>query len=372
MLRAVLQETDDTKFQSYLNQLLEDLPSLHESFSSYFLKEWAGNTEMWAYRYRKGMGINTNMVLEAFHRALKYNYLKGKVNKRVDNCLVNLLKYARDKSFARFIKLTRGGSCSKTNIINDRHSKSLRLNANSVHEIEEGRWQVKSEDGKNSYIVIKQCENCSDASCQLRCNRCNICVHMYSCTCPDSLIQNTICKHVHLLNLKVIKTTENEQPPLLNTDKTDYVNNELKLICEHMPLTEERSDVNVIKERIQAHLLELGTAVQSCIDKEALLQLDKKLLTAAKSLLVAMQQYQKPMSLQPKQNIPANKNIDPQRRFFSTKKKRKFANKGRFTKPTTEDLERIFSKDNWKCSTCGISECKNMIMCDTCSTWHHW
>ena len=84
MLRAVLQETDETKFDSYLSQLIE------------------------------GMGINTNMVLELFHRAFKYNYLKGKTNKRNDSCLVNLLKYVRDKSFSRFIKLTRGGCCNKT------------------------------------------------------------------------------------------------------------------------------------------------------------------------------------------------------------------------------------------------------------------
>ena len=87
---------------------------------------------------------------------------------------------------------------------------------------------------------------------------------MFSCTCPDNLIQNTICKHVHLINVKVLKTAENDQPPLLSTDKTDYVNNEVKLITEHMPLTKERNDVDVIKERIEDRLLQLGTAVQSC------------------------------------------------------------------------------------------------------------
>ena len=44
----------------------------------------------------------------------------------------------------------------------------MRLNADSVMEVEKGRWKVKSEDGKNTYDVIKQLENCSDASCQLR------------------------------------------------------------------------------------------------------------------------------------------------------------------------------------------------------------
>lgn len=40
------------------------------------------------------MGIDTNMMIEAFHRAFKYNYLKGKNSRRVYNSLVNLLKYS--------------------------------------------------------------------------------------------------------------------------------------------------------------------------------------------------------------------------------------------------------------------------------------
>ena len=27
----------------------------------------------------------------------------------------------------------------------------------------------------------------------------NICIHSYSCNCPDHLIHNTICKHIHLV-----------------------------------------------------------------------------------------------------------------------------------------------------------------------------
>ena len=78
MLRLVLQQTDVTSFQDYLSQLLERLPSLSLEFSQYFQREWSGRKEWWAYCYRKGMGINTNMIVEAFHRVFKYGYLKGK------------------------------------------------------------------------------------------------------------------------------------------------------------------------------------------------------------------------------------------------------------------------------------------------------
>ena len=88
MLRTVLQQTVVTLFQDFLRQFLERLPSLSPEF-------WLGREESWAYSYRTGMGINTYMMVESFHRVFKYNYLKGKYNKRVDICLVNLMKFTR-------------------------------------------------------------------------------------------------------------------------------------------------------------------------------------------------------------------------------------------------------------------------------------
>ena len=58
--------------------------------------------------YRKEATVNTNMYVEAFHRVLKYIYFKGKVNKRLDNCIEILLKLARDKGFERIAKIGKG------------------------------------------------------------------------------------------------------------------------------------------------------------------------------------------------------------------------------------------------------------------------
>ena len=48
------------------------------------------------------------MYVEAFHRVLKYNFLKGKHNKRVDALIYALLEYLRFKSIDRLIKLEKG------------------------------------------------------------------------------------------------------------------------------------------------------------------------------------------------------------------------------------------------------------------------
>ena len=116
MLRTVLQETDQVLFQEYYHQLINRLPSLSQDFYEYFQGEWSNKIQMWAYCFRLGMGINTNMIVEAFHHVFKYAYLKGKVNKRVDNCLVNLLKFVRDKYFERLIKLTKRQELSQATV----------------------------------------------------------------------------------------------------------------------------------------------------------------------------------------------------------------------------------------------------------------
>ena len=58
---------------------------------------------------------------------LNTDILKGKVNKRLDNCIFNLLKYVRDKTFDRLIKEAKGKSTYRVNMIHDRHLRSLSL-----------------------------------------------------------------------------------------------------------------------------------------------------------------------------------------------------------------------------------------------------
>ena len=67
------------------------------------------------------------MYVEAFHRVFKRIYLKGKINKRVDNCLVNLLKYARDMGFDLLIKMTKGKLTYRINIVHGRHNQSMSM-----------------------------------------------------------------------------------------------------------------------------------------------------------------------------------------------------------------------------------------------------
>ena len=113
MLKVLMDETDETKFRTMLNNTLEGWKRLDDDmkdFYSYFRHYYANKVEEWAACYRVKAGINTNMYVESFHKVLKYIYLKGKINKRMDRCIYVLMKYCRDKAFNRILKLEKGKS----------------------------------------------------------------------------------------------------------------------------------------------------------------------------------------------------------------------------------------------------------------------
>ena len=62
-----------------------------------------------------------NMYVEAFHRVLKYIYMKGRVNKRLDKFLHVLLKLARDKGFERLVKMEKGKYTERISMIKAQH-----------------------------------------------------------------------------------------------------------------------------------------------------------------------------------------------------------------------------------------------------------
>ena len=90
MRRTMLEETSEATFNDLLTKLLAQLQSDDKTtaFQRYFSSVWVPKAQEWAFCYRCGLGFNTNMYVEAFHRTFKHNYLKGKFNKRDVTCLM--------------------------------------------------------------------------------------------------------------------------------------------------------------------------------------------------------------------------------------------------------------------------------------------
>ena len=71
------------------------------------------------------------------------------------------------------------------------------LGAKITHQ-KENIYSVSSESRPNmSYMVRKEMDQCN---CKLKCQFCSACFHLYTCTCLDASINNTVCKHIHLVH----------------------------------------------------------------------------------------------------------------------------------------------------------------------------
>lgn len=187
-------------FERFLNSCLADPDSAR--FAKYLNDNYRNNIKSWAYCFRLHSGLNTNMHLERMHKTIKYLYLKGKHNKRLDKAIFYIMKFVRDKLFDRLITLNKGKLTSKLKDLRSRHKKSYELDTSQLMKVD-GTWQILSLSSKNPefYQIYDNIENCD---CQLFCSDCKICIHRYSCSCLDSSIRWNFCKHLHLLGRKLL------------------------------------------------------------------------------------------------------------------------------------------------------------------------
>ena len=88
------------------------------------------------------------MFSESFHRAFGYKYLKEKLNNRVDKCLLNLIKFNRDKISERFSKLAKGKYSSRMRFIKENNEASKQMSFNNAKVINEKNFKNKSKGVK--------------------------------------------------------------------------------------------------------------------------------------------------------------------------------------------------------------------------------
>ncbi|XP_072384060.1 uncharacterized protein [Diabrotica undecimpunctata] len=319
-LRLLMDNTSVNEFSNLLENTLNELHNndTTKEFANYFQNNYVNRVESWAHCYRYGLGINTNMYLEAFHKVLKHIYLEGKKVKRLDKTIDALMKFTRDKLFDRLTKTIKGKSTYRITLINKSHieSRSIKRENITQSKIDPSIWEVKSSSGKINYFIRKECAECPVENCQLRCNNCRSCIHIYSCSCPNYHIKFTICKHIHAV-LSHIKS-EHLDPSTSTT------------IEDSSTLPSCTIDHNITELR---KIQDNQNAVDRIIEKMTLLQgqllrtnhIDCNLLqTLEKTLDNTIQSVVSRAFIQSDETVkePANKCIAPQIRFTSTKKRR--------------------------------------------------
>ncbi len=161
--------------------------------------------------------------------------------------------------------------------------------------------------------------------------------HKYVCNCADSLINHTICKHIHL----VVQFLQTNSDVYMDCNSPPApVGNGTGAILEEVKVKNRPCDAVQIQEKLQDKLSVISAQLRSCTSVPALEAADSHLnsiigiVTAFKTVCNA----EKVMKCTSRE--PANKHITSQRPFFSTKNKRNSATV-RLSKPSLSEKETI-------------------------------
>ena len=173
-------------------------------------------------------------------------------------------------------------------------------------------WAVHSAEGSQEYTVSLEQEKCTQ-DCALECTMCNICVHMYACSCCDHLSHGTICKPIHLVARTISTKPVQPTPSMLAVDGKEVI----------LQAIRQPPSIDPSHHRLLAKLDDLQTLIRGCTDAVALSAAEKH-ITAAAFVPKALTSKAGVGVLPSASLQPSNKKMAIQR-FKSTKKKRKSA-----------------------------------------------
>lgn len=377
MLQVLRMESSVTDFQVLLSQAISYFEKNCPRFCEYMRSTYATRAAQWATCHRMHTQIDTNMVVEAFHRVLKIVYLEHKQNRRIDHLLHILFKINRDLVFNFLRKEEIGKRSHKVCQIQKRHKSAKILHEKGgidIQVIGSDTWKVQSESTSDQYYNIEKVTTSLECDCHLRCVTCGVCVHNFSCSCIDALLHNTICKHVHLLCL---------QHPELDKASTDA------------GMSPAEHTTTVATQITSAGPGSVAPCASGIISKEAVLKkIDELKDLVSKSSAtnfsevnshmtsaIAIMQNKDLRQFDIRKRPAPNANNVTQENFYSTKKKRKVTSK-HITKPTnTEHISVRSQLSDVKILVCGIcyntdDNCQNetgieWVECSKCSLWVH-
>lgn len=197
--RVLLDTPDEEEFPALMRGFIDLCKSDPDTadFGKYFEEKYATRAEAWAMSKRKRIGLTTNMYLEALHKKIKYIFLDGRKNRRVDKLVAALVKLSRGLVCQRIVRHIKKKPTRRMEAITIRHKKHQEVKLAMISMTSENSWTVQSNlMTRGPYKVqinpTKECDNCP-----LNCPICKLCVHQISCSCLDYEFRLSFCKHAH-------------------------------------------------------------------------------------------------------------------------------------------------------------------------------
>lgn len=336
-VRLLLEVLDKEEFARYLHQFLTIEEEKLTDFIKYFKDNYAVRAQEWAYCFRARAGINTNMHLESMHRTLKHSMLEGKKNKRVDKLISALMDLTYHFLMKRAIQMIKGAKGKKLSLIEKYHRTGIEM-AGCAKLNDNGTWTVPSQTtAGHSYTVTKLGD---DACCPLRCKECGVCVHSYMCTCHAHLIHFTVCKHIHCVVIANASSSDNkdQSPPEEAPEAPEEppeASQALHIVQSIAKLEEAKrvSSSTLFKAKMES----VKQAISDGEVSEEVAEKAKRLFEPVFLLVEGDRKRKMPDHL----NEPANKKVECQMRFHSTKKSKLSQPSSSLSRPTEAQKEVI-------------------------------
>ena len=185
-----------------------------------------------------------------------------------------------------------------------------------------------------SVNILTEVKGCK---CPLKCRDCNICPHEYTCTCPDAMLHNTVCKHAH-----AVIVSANIPVSQHGLDGEQCANSESiqNMLCSPGP-SKENNSISSYQKNIEEILYVIKKKSGICTSISTLSNVVKHLKAAEATLNLKAGCINDDHLLLPKKRIAPNTNLEQQPRFYSTKKKRKTDEGKKLSKPSKEDSDEI-------------------------------
>ncbi|GFS94078.1 uncharacterized protein NPIL_636191 [Nephila pilipes] len=302
VVRCLLIETDEEAFSMMLKEVLKIFSEKDElrEFGKYFEHIYSKQTEIWAYCYRKWLGINTNTHIES----------------KISSKIAQLRK---------------------------RRKVGQELTSLCIRKNEE-EWSVASTKGNEVYIVKKNVA-CSEG-CTLMCKECKQCLHNFTCTCIDNAVQGNMYTNIHYISSRNL----NEISSAVLGDEglsvhSPIVDEEEIVICEDRKVLEKA----VLLDNLRATSTRKKTSKEEFQKKcmELINTISPELYDNVLSFLQNASDSSHFLSQANQEAVPKNLNKEPPnkkiktQRYVLTKKKTAQKVSTTFRKPTQEECRSI-------------------------------
>ena len=233
----------------------------------------------------------------------------------------------RDTAFSRFNKINKGKATHRVTEINKRHkaAEKMRSEGNTPLLLDDKTWLVISQTTTNKKYTVQYIAKCT--TCELRCSKCNTCIHMYTCSCLDSVTHTTVCKHIHLIHL-----LEGERYNSMGDGGTTQISVLPNKRCNNALASNEyfshilrnkltSTTIQSAKDQATLKLHHIQAQISQCDNIQALKSVIHH-LNCAIGTVNAMTKH--PIqTLSVSKHISPNTKMDPQKRYHSTKKVRR-------------------------------------------------